>query len=331
MNKWLRTGAPSTLFLLLIYALAINFFYLSHPIAPVISSSLVPKGAGLLYIPFIHWLQNSAGFTAQGFTILAFVILFLEAIVLNAIVNRYNILPGVSFFTAFCFLLFSSFFPSWHTISAQLISGLFLLLFTHQLFKLFDNTAPRATSFNLGLLAGIMGFFYQPALGLILLAWMGLYLARYFKLSEWLLVLLGLLCPWYFLSSFLFLTDQLSMLAQLQPPGLSIPTAQLETAVIIGLLTLILYFLYGSIRLQQEYSSLPIQNRKLWSLVLAFTVITILLPLLPAQFHINGWLPAFFPISILIASGFYSTKRRWIGRLLHFLVLGLVIYIQWFQ
>src|SRR5699024_7462795 len=215
--------------------------------------------------------------------------------------------------------------------SAQLISGLFLLLFTHQLFKLFDNTAPRATSFNLGLLAGIMGFFYQPALGLILLAWMGLYLARYFKLSEWLLVLLGLLCPWYFLSSFLFLTDQLSMLAQLHPPGLSIPTAQLETAVIIGLLTLILYFLYGSIRLQQEYSSLPIHNRKLWSLVLAFTVITILLPFLPAQFHINGWLPAFFPIFILIASGFYSANRLWIGRLLNFLVLRLLIYIQWFQ
>lgn len=323
----MRTGAPNTFILLLIYALAINFFYLSNPSAPLFS----PLSDGMLYEPVVHWLQQSAGFTARGFTILTFILLFIEAIILNALANRFKVIPGESLFVAFSFLLLSCFFQKWHTFSAILIAGLPLLLLFHQLFQLFDTENGRTHAFNLGFIVGIVSLFYFPALVLVLLVWLALILARPFHLSEWLLVILGLLCPWYFLATYLFLTDQLSLLAQLPIPGFSFPSYQYSFDAMLGLPWLLAYFLYGAVQLQRAYSTLVIQYRKTWTLLLVFIIIGILLPFLPDQFYMNGWFLAFFPMSILVGFGFFSTKRYWIGHLLHFVALGFVIYIQWFR
>src|SRR5699024_788979 len=128
---------------------------------------------------------------------------------------------------------------------------------------------------------------------LILLVWFALILARPFSLSEWLLVILGLLCPWYFLTTYLFLTDQLVLFTQIPVPGFSFPSYQYSFDSMLGLPWLLAYFLYGAVQIQRYYSTFPIQFRKIWTLLLAFIIIGILLPFLPDQFYMDGWFLAF--------------------------------------
>ncbi len=325
MFRWLRTGNPYTFFHLLLYSLVIKFYYLSHPAGPLVA----PLSDGLLYEWIVRWLKEEAGFGPAGFTVTSFIVLFVEATVLNTQVNRFRVLPGVSFFVAFCFLLFSSFFISWNVFSAPLVAGLFMLLLVRQFFRLYDHPTGRTAAFNLGLIVGMAGLIYLPALVLLLLVWFALLVSRPFRLAEWILVVVGLLCPYYFVATFLFLTDQLSVFATFPLPGFSLPETHYSYWVVGGLTGLLAYFLYGGLRLQQIYPKMLIHTRKSWTILLAFLIIGLALPFIPNRFQIAGWLIAFVPMTVIIACGLWHVKKRWFGLLLHLVALAFVFFLQW--
>lgn len=62
--------------------------------------------------------------------------------------------------------------------------------------------------FNTGIVIGIATFFYFPAIAFAALIIVGLVILRPFRLAEWMVSLLGILTPWYFLLSYVFLTDR---------------------------------------------------------------------------------------------------------------------------
>ncbi len=325
MFRWLRSGNPYSLIYLLFYALVIKFYYLIHPVGPVLS----PASDGLIYQPLIQGLEHRLNMGPEGFTILAFLFLLAEAIVLNAQVNRFRILPGTTYFTAFSFILFSGFIASWNAFSAPLLAGLLILALVHQLFKLHNTTTPRSTAFNLGLTVGFASLLYFPAIALLLVVWFALVSVRPFRLSEWILVVLGVFCPYYFIGTVLFLTDRLYRMKDIPLPGFSVPELVYSYWILSGMIGLLLYFIYGSLRLQQDYSKMLIYVRKSWIILLAFLTIALALPFLPDTFRVDGWFIAFFPISIFIACGFSHLKKQWFGWLLHLLALGFVLFVQW--
>lgn len=325
MFQWLRSGNPSFLLFLLIYALVIKGAYLLHPAAPLI----MPFADGIVYPYLVDWLQQAIGFGKTGFTILAVLLLILESLVLNNIINRYRILPGQSFFPAFCYLLFSSFFVSWNTFSSPLITNLFILLLMQQLISLYATQNPRSLAFNMGLVAGLASLFYLPALGLLLLIWIAQLIARPFRLAEFILVIAGILCPWYFLSTILFLTDHLEILAILPLPLLSYPLLSQAYWILGGMALLLWWFLFGSIRLQQDYMKMLIHIRKDWGILLVFVCIGLALPFLPDRFSLSGWLIAFIPMTIFISIGFWHVRKRWFATLIHLTALAFLFLIQW--
>jgi hypothetical protein len=288
-----------------------------------------PAMDGWLYPYLVHWLQDSAGFTAGWFTAAAFLVLFIQALLLNGIVNRFRIIPGSSYFPAFCFLLFSSFFRVWNRFSAALVAGLFLLAVLAQLFRLYASDQSRARSFNLGFLLGVASLFYLPALGLLPLVWISLLITRPFRLAEWILALAGIVCPYYFLGTILFLAGHLALLKTVPFPFLSYPVLHGAYILSAGMAMLIWWFLFGSLRLQQDYMKMLIQTRKCWQVLLAFLCVSLFLPFLPNIFSISGWLAAFIPLSVFIALGFWHIRRGWIASLVHLSALAYVFLIQW--
>ncbi len=327
MFQWLRSGNPYTFIYLLFYALIVKFYYLTHPVEPVFSA----PSDGLAYKPFVHWLENTLHVGAEGFTICAILLILVEGIVLNAQINRFHILPGTTHFTAFSFILFSGFLDSWNAFSAPLVAGMFMLALVYQLFKLYDTPRPRATAFNLGLTVGFASLLYFPAMALLLVVWFSFVSMRPFRLSEWILALLGVLCPYYFIATIFFLTGHWDWMKEIPIPGFSIPKLVYSYWILSGMTGLLLYFIYGSFRLQQDYTKMLIHIRKSWTALLAFLIVALVLPFLPDVFRVDGWFIAFIPMSIFIACGFFHIKKRGLGWFLHLLALGFVLYIQWWR
>jgi hypothetical protein len=323
--RWLRTGNPYNVLLLLVYAIVIKYYFLLHP-APPLSH---PPSDGPLYPFLVSWLRDQAALSNAAFGILTFILLFIEALLLNGTVNRFRVMPGSNYFPAFCFLLFSSFFIEWNTFSAPLVAGFLLLILLNQLFQLYATQQSRSKAFGLGFIAGTASLFYLPVLGLLLLIWITLLISRPFRLAEWILAIAGLICPYYFLGTGLFLTDQLHLLTALPLPKLSYPHLTTAYWLLAGMILLIWWFLFGSIRLQQDYMKMMIHTRKCWQILLVFICLGLALPFLPDTFSFAGWLVAFLPMTVFIAMGFWHIRKSWLALCVHLSALVYIFLLQW--
>lgn len=322
--RWLRSGTPYHAIFLLVYAIIIKYYYIAHPLPPVAD----PQADGGLYLYLLNGLKH-LDLGTGAFAVLAFALLFIQALLLNSAVNRYKLLPGSGYFPAFCFLLFTSFFPEWNTFSAPLVANVILLIMLPQLFELYSTKQSKSASFSLGFLAGLSALIYMPLLILLLLIWVALLVSRPFRLAEWILVLMGMLCPYYFMGTVLFLTNNLDLAHFMPLPGLSYPRLSASPWILAGMALLILWFLIGSFRMQQDYMKMFIHVRKCWQILLAFIVVALALPFLPDAFSFSGWMIVFLPMSIFIAIGFWHIKKGWLALLIHGSALLYIFLIQW--
>ena len=325
MFRLLRTGNPYNVLLLLIYAIVIKYYYLLHGAGPVIQST----ADGWLYPYIVHWLQQKAELSHLGFSILVFIILFIEALLLNSIFNRFRILQTNNFFPAFCFLLFSSFFKEWNVFSAPLITNFLMLAFLYQSFQLYSTPQSRSRAFSMGFITGLASLLYMPAVGLLLLIWIALLLSRPFHLAEWILAVTGIICPYYFLFIILFLAGRLPLALQLSYPKFGYPHLETSYWMLAGMILLIWWFLYGSLRLQKDYMKMLIHIRKCWQILLAFVCVGLILPFLPDDFSFSGWQIAFLPITAFLSFGFLHIRRSWVATLVHVSALAYLFLFQW--
>lgn len=324
MFRWLRSGTPYHAIFLLVYAIMIKYYYFFHPLPPVTELN----ADGGLYPYLLEGLQH-LGMGPEAFAILAFVLLFFQALLINSTVSKFKLLPGSGYFPAFCFLLFTSFFPQWNTFSAPLVANIILLIMLPQLFDLYSTRQSRSAAFALGFLAGLAALIYMPLLVILLLIWAALLISRPFHLAEWILALMGLLCPYYFLGTVLFLTDKLNLMHFMPIPGLSYPRLSAAPWILAGMGLILLWFFHGIFRMQQNYMKMLIHVRKCWQILLAFTIVGLILPLLPDTFSLNGWMIVFLPMSIFIAIGFAHINKAWVAYLIHGSALAYIFFIQW--
>lgn len=325
MFRWLSNGNPYNALFLLLYGIAIKYFFLTHPLPPVLD----PASDGWLYPILVAALSQTAGIAREGFAVIAFLLLFGQALLLNSLVNRFRLLPGASYFPAYCFLVFSSFFQEWNTLSAPLVAGLLLMVLLVQLFQLYATPNSRSKAFGLGFLVGLTSLIYLPFAGMLLAIWLTLAISRPFRLAEWILALAGLLCPYYFLATGLFLAGQLTLLQTLPLPGFSYPHLQQAYWLLAGLILLIWWFLFGSIWLQRGYMKMMIHTRKNWQVLLILTCLGLALPLCSTVFSFAGWLIAFGPMAVFIALGFWHLRNGWAGIIVHLSVLIYIVLFQW--
>lgn len=325
MFRWLRSGNPYHVIILLVYAICIKYFYLVHPL-PVVAH---PESEGGLYRYILHYLQGLS-FGPVSFALLAFILLFIEAILLNTVVNRFKLLPANSYFPAFCYLLFTSFFPEWNVFSAPLLANLLLVVILPQLLNLYSAQQPRSSAFSLGFFMGIGGLIYAPVLAMLALIWIALLVSRPFRLAEWVVAVVGVLCPYYFLCTILFLLDKLSVIPTLVPaPALSYPDLLPYPWVLGGAVFLLIWFLYGNIRMQQDHMKMMIHARKCWQILLAFVTTGFILAFLPDRFSFSGWLVAFLPMAVFIAMAFWHIQKGWLAMAVHLCALAYVFVVQW--
>lgn len=311
--------------LLLIYAIVIKYFYLLHGSGPMMQ----PTADGWLYPYLVQWLQQKSGLSNVGFSVLAFIILFIEALLLNSILNRFRILHANNYFPAFCFLLFSSFFKEWNSFSSPLVANLLLMAVLYQSFQLYSTQQSRSKTFSLGFITGLASLLYMPAIGLLLLIWIALLFSRPFRLAEWILAIAGILCPYYFLLTVLFLTGRLHLAMHLSYPEFGYPHLEVSYWLLAGMILLIWWFLYGSLHLQKDYMKMLIHTRKCWQIMLAFVCIGLVLPFLPDDFSFSGWQIAFIPITAFLSIGFLHIRRGWIATVVHLSALAYIFLFQW--
>jgi hypothetical protein len=315
---------PGNAFLLLIYAMILKFPIFLHPKLPVASST-----DSYLYLKLLQFLFTLTGSSALVFSFLSFFILFLQASLFNRIVNHHKLFPKPNFLIGMSFMLVTSLVPSWSYFSAPLLVNLLMIWGLYRMLNLYNTNQPGAAIFNLGILVGICSMLYFPSIVFTLLILLALVIMRPFRIREWIIGLIGVTTPYYFLFIFLYLAGEWSWRIIIPIVRFHLPPLPSSVWITVSIALLVLPFILGGFFVQNNLTKMLIQVRKGWSLLLLFLMIAASVIFMNDDSNYTNWTLTALPFAAFHASAYYFPSQRIFAAALHWLTFGYVIVLMY--
>lgn len=319
-----KQKSPANIVLLLIFGLLIKMPLFLHPqqITPLAED-------GKLYHAFVAFFTPANGSNAFSGAVISFFLLYGQALLINYIVNEQRMTNKQTFLPAMAYLLITSLFPEWNYLSAALLSSVLIMWAFTKLFTLYNAASANTIIFNIGLILGVSSFIYFPSVAFVLCLFLGLMILRPFRINELVLLVIGILTPYYFYSIYLFLNDQLVWTNVF--PVFSIHTPDVKSTIWVAVAVVLLGvpFLLGGYFIQTHLRKMLIQARKNWSILLLFLLLALFIPFINSVNTLHNWVLVASSFAAFHASAYLYPQKRILPLLLFFLTLGFILFQQY--
>lgn len=324
MTGTFKANNPYNNFLLFVYGLVLKLPMFIHPEIP-----RTQQLDGILYRGFLNWLAPAAKTLPIIYSIIAFLLLYIQAITLNKLLNNHRLLPKPNYLAGMSYLLITSLFTEWYILSAPLIINTLLIWVLSRLCNLYNNPNAKTILFNVGMITGVASLFYFPSVAFSLLIIVGITITRPFKLPEWIIALVGIITPYYFLGAWFFLTDRW---ASYRFPGVSVTLPKFNESVwaYIAIIFVLITIIVGMIFIQNNMRRLLVQSRKSWSLIYLYLLVAIVVPFLNAAHSFDYWILTAVPVSAFAAAAFLFPERKWFSFFIHWSLVALSVIVGYF-
>lgn len=324
MTGTFKANNPYNNFLLFVYGLALKFPIFIYPEKPF--AQLLD---GVLYKGFLQYTAGINEAIPVFYGLLTFLLFYLQAILLNKLVNDFRLHTRPNYLAGMSYLLITSLFAEWYTLSSTLIVNTFLIWVWGKLCNLHSEPNPKSTIFNIGLVTGIAGFFYWPCFAFSILIMVGLTIARPFRLAEWLTGLVGLLTPFYFFASWLFLTGRWQTY---RPPYMSVhvPSLSETRLAYIAIILIIIACIIGIFFINQNLRRQVVQTRKSWQLLMLYLFVAVIVPFLNSTYNISYFILMSVPLAYITATSFYYPDKKWYPLIMHWSMFAVGIIAGYF-
>jgi hypothetical protein len=177
---------------------------------------------------------------------------------------------------------------------------------------------------------GFVTLLYQPAVVFILLILLSLFIMRPFRIREWLIGLVGVTTPYYFLAIILYLGGHWNWRLLFPSISFRLPILPSSLIVTLGIAVLVVPFIIGGFYVQNNLNKMLIQVRKNWSLLLLFLIISLVIILINGNNNYVNWVLCAIPISAFHAAAYFFPNGKWVPSLLHWAVFIYALYIGYF-
>ena len=317
-----RDKSIINLFYLVVLSVAVHLHLLSG--APLV----VTHDADGLFSVFLK--RYISGLPATPLFLLYQAVLLVQAIRLNMLLNDMRMFHVNTYTTSMALVVLSGILPQWCVISPALLANFLLIWIFIKLSRLYNHTSPKTLLFNTGLVVGITMLCYHPTAVLIPVVLFALAVVRPFRLSEWVILLMGTVLPYYFLAAWLFLNNHLSTFRYFLPNfQLSLPATVWTVPLIIQLSFLAITFLAGMYYWQLSSNRMVIQIRKNWGVMMVM-----LLFLLPACFlfrdaGLEAAVMFLIPMAAFTGNSFSYPRSLLVPNLIFWLAAGILVYNNW--
>ncbi len=262
--------------------------------------------------------------------ILYIVSLLIQAIRFNLLLNELKMFQQSGYTVGMTYILLSGLLASWSTISSVLFANFLLIWLFMKMLKMYNHPNPKSLIFNIGLIFGISIICYHPIVLMVGVLLFALGIMRPFKIQEWFVLTIGLLIPYYFLVSYLFMNNEMSSFLQYLPNvHFVIPSILFSKSLILSITVLLISLLSGIIYWQQYNSRLVIQVRKNWNTILLMCFILLAAPFVFKEGGINAAFLCIVPLSAMVSNSFSFPKTFFLPNLLFLLMIIAVVYNNW--
>ncbi|MCB9360563.1 MAG: hypothetical protein H6587_08255 [Flavobacteriales bacterium] len=288
-------------------------FFISHE--TILATPIVNfNGIDFLFAP--RWLN----------VLLTTLLISGQAIYLNFIVSENKLFKSNSFLVALFYVLLNGAGLVLFSLNLILVVNTFVLLLIHQLFKLYNLQQATTTLFNLGFFVGIATVLYNPLIVLLPLAFFGIAYVRTPKGKDFLILLIGLLVPFIYWLTYLYLTNQLITIID---NYVLFHTDKADKAIATN------YYFLGFISLLSVLAVLNlvltigrnvVKTRKLLMMVLLLLGVCSVTYFFSTQNYRVTYLILTVPVAIVLANFFTSIKKRIIGELIFMLLIATILF-----
>ena len=320
-----KANNPFNTFLLFVYGILLKLPWFLNSKDPAIG-----KFDGFLYkylLPHIISIKHTSSFT---YFLIVYLFIFTQAVIFNRLVVNQRLLQKANYLPGMCYLLLTSLFAQWNEFSSVLIVNTLLIWAFSKMNKLYNSQDPKVLLYNIGAIVGLCSFFYLPVIAYALLILFALTITRPVKLREWVVALIGVVTPYYFLFFYVYLTTGNLKDYRFQILKPVIPVFHITTIYwcLIGLVFLLAvtgcYFVVVNLRKQ------IVQVRKCWGILLFFFIISAIVSLLYSGSSLQYSLLVLVPLSACLASFFFYPRSRIILILGHWLLVAFIVYTGFF-
>ena len=323
MTGVFKSNNPYNTFLLLIYGFLLKLHIFLHPSIP-----LARETDGFLFKALLEQLSPVGKDIPVIYPLIAYLLLFGQAINFNRLVNDHRLMLKPHYLTAMAYLLITSMFAEWNQLSAPLIINSMLIWVWSRMSRLYNDPHPKSSLFNIGVAIGLCSFFYFPSIAFAALIVFGLLVTRAFKLAEWVMALIGIIAPYYFLLAYVFLTDRWQ---GYHFPVVAVTLPHLHGSWALAAISIILFALVaGAFYIQQNFRRQLVQARKSWNLIFLYLIIALFIPFINASHSFIYWILCAVPIAVIVAAAFLYPSKKWFPLFLHWLMVAFVIAFNYF-
>ncbi len=324
MTGTFRANNPYNTFLLLVYGILLKLPMFFNPVKPEPQIT-----DGFLFRQLLIQMEPIGTKLPAVYPLIAFILLYTQAIAFNQMSNSQRLMQKSNYLVGMSYLLITSLFKEWNVLSAPLIINSLLVWIWSRMSSLNNTQKAMGALFNIGIAIGISTFFYFPSIAFAALIILGLVLIRPFKLAEWLVALLGIIAPYYFLLSYVFLTDKWK---GYKFPGIifSLPRFHESKWALAAIIMVLFVGLIGFFFIRKNFLRQLVQTRNSWKLVFLYFFVAVSIPFINATSSFAYWILCAIPLSSFVGSTFLYPERRWFPQFLHWVMVAFVIAFSYF-
>ena len=277
------------------------------------------------------WLNKYGSYISTPLLIVIYhAIIIIEALRLNFLFTDHRMYSKQNYLAAMVYILLSGIFTEWTAITPALLDNILVIWLFAKTVRLYSSPNPKTLLFNIGLIIGISILLYHPSALLILVAFFALMVVRPFIITEWLVLLMGVICPFYFLASWLYLNDQIKSFGNYIPEwGLNLPLTHVTVPFFVTVGLIIIILIIGLFSWQHENRRLLIQVRKNWVVLLVMLLVMLPIPFINKKVGMESLFLWVVPASPFIAKGFLAPKKNFLPNLIFWSLLVLAILKNW--
>lgn len=265
--------------------------------------------------------------------IIAMLLVIVQAMLLNRIVNQHNLLGRPSFLPALMYVTISAMLMPFMILSPVLICNFLLIWMIGKFLNIHRRAEINSLMFDMGMIVGAGTLIYFPFIAMFILLLISLLIFRAFNWREWISGFIGFALVYFFLAVYYYWNDTLGQFYKIWLP-LANPfpgRIQINLNDYIVLAPLVVILVLSAYSIRQYFFRSYVQVRKSFQLLFFLFVLAVIsFSLKPSGLRVYHFLAGAPAAAIFMAYYFLHAKKPWIYESLYLLLLGFIIYFQFF-
>lgn len=256
-------------------------------------------------------------------------IICLEAFLLYFIFEKHDILTGRTYLPSVMYITLMSCAPLLTSFHPIILANFFLIWALDPLISLYRNDDAYPSIFNISILFGLASLCYLPTVVLFPIIWIGLIIFHPFNIREWIISLIGLTIPYWFLFVYYYWNGQLENVwyNSITYPLMHSPRPKpIKAETIYLVIALLLLSALSTTKVLEHLGSTSVKTSKVMSFLFWFIVFGFLSSFLIPTWTIRDFTFMSIPLAVFIGNYLNLARAKWLAELLFgFLIFAIIL------